>query len=95
MLAELEGMWSAYLGDADVTPNYIVALVPQSAEQDSAIASVLRSARKTPIHGGEVYVAGMYHSERYAEIIGHDYRALNIFTTVIRQPPPTHTMTAA
>ncbi|MSR21946.1 MAG: hypothetical protein EXR92_00040 [Gemmatimonadetes bacterium] len=88
MLAELEGMWDAYLDGTDAAPAYVVALVPQSKEQDHAIASVLRSARRTPIHGGEAYVAGTYHSERFAEIVGNDYRALNIFTTVIRLTTP-------
>ena len=95
MLAELEGMWNAYLDGADATPTFIVALVPQSSEQDHAIASVLRTARRTPIHGGEAYVAGRYHSEGFAEIVGRDYRALNIFTTVIRLTPATYSLPTA
>lgn len=87
MLAELDGMWHAYLEGAGSGPAFVVALVPQSQEQDEAIKTVLPDVGKTPISGGEAYVVGRYHSERYAEIVGRDYRALNIFTTVIRVEP--------
>ncbi len=84
VLGELEGMWNAYL-DADATvPSFGVAVVPQSPEQDQAIAGVIPNVGKTPVQGGEAYILGRYHSERYAEIMGQQYRDLGFFTTVVR-----------
>lgn len=88
MLEELDGMWAAYL-DRDVDPAlYGVAVVPQSPAQDRAIADVIPSVGKTPVEGGEAYVVGRYHSERYAEVMGGQYRDLGFFTTVVRVAEP-------
>lgn len=85
MLAELEGMIHAYLDDADEDPAlYSVVLVPQGPEQDQAIASVLPGLTRRELHGGQVYVAGSYHSFDFAEIVSTQYRALSFFTAVVR-----------
>jgi len=84
ILAELEGMWTAYL-DAEVeVPYFAVAVVPQSPDQDRAIADVIPNVGKAPVEGGEAYVVGRYHSERFAEVMGRQYRDLGFFTTVVR-----------
>lgn len=88
MLDELDGMWATYL-DRDVDPAlYGVAVVPQSPAQDRAIADVIPTVGKTPVEGGEAYVVGRYHSERYAEVMGGQYRDLGFFTTVVRVAEP-------
>jgi hypothetical protein len=84
VLGELEGMWNAYLDSEADTPLFGVAVVPQSPLQDRAIAEVIQNVGKTPVEGGEAYVVGRYHSERYAELMGRQYRELGFFTTVVR-----------
>ena len=83
ILDELDGMWSAYLDEDAEVPLYGVAVVPQSPEQDRAIAEVIPNVGKRPVKGGEAYVVGRYHSERYAEVMGRQYRDLGFFTTVV------------
>ena len=84
VLEELDGMWNAYL-DQDTDAGFFgVAVVPQSPAQDAAIAQVIPNVGKTPVQGGEAYVVGRYHSERYAEAMGGEYRDLGFFTTVVR-----------
>ena len=83
VLDELNGMWEAYLNEDVDVPLFGVAVVPQSPEQDRAIAEVIPNVGKTPVEGGEAYVVGKYHSERYAEVMGRQYRDLGFFTTVV------------
>jgi hypothetical protein len=85
MLSELDGMMAAYL-DAEErgASQYAVAIVPQSAEQDQAIAAVLPDMPKRRLHGGEVYYAGTYHSFDFAELVSTQYRALSFFVAVVR-----------
>jgi hypothetical protein len=86
VLSEVGGMLAAYVDrDAD-EPRYTVALVPQSEEQDLAIRSLLPDVVKRQVAGGTAFVVGRYFSARYAEIVGEQYRALNVFTTVLRLP---------
>lgn len=89
MLDELDGMWASYLDAETEVPVYGVAVVPQSPDQDRAIADVIPTVGKTPVEGGEAYVVGRYHSERYAEVMGKQYRDLGFFTTVVRVDPAT------
>jgi hypothetical protein len=84
VLEELDGMWNAYLDQDAETALFGVAVVPQSPTQDRAIAQVIPNVGKTPVQGGEAYVVGSYHSERYAEAMGGQYRDLGFFTTVVR-----------
>ncbi len=83
MLAELDGMWKAYLEGGAESSFFGVAVVPQSPEQDRAIAEVIPNVGKTFVEGGEAYIVGRYHSERYAEVMGRQYRDLGFFTTVV------------
>ena len=84
ILGELEGMWQAYLDAGAEMPLFGVAVVPQSPEQDRAISEVIPNVGKAPVEGGEAYVVGRYHSERYGELMGRQYRDLGFFTTVVR-----------
>ena len=84
ILGELEGMWSAYLNADAKVPYFGVAVVPQSPDQDRAISEVIPNVGKAPVEGGEAYVVGGYHSERYAEVMGRQFRDLGFFTTVVR-----------
>jgi hypothetical protein len=84
VLGELEGMWNAYLTAEADTPLFGVAVVPQSPDQDRAISDIIPNVGKTPAEGGEAYVVGRYHSERYAEVMGRQFRDLGFFTTVVR-----------
>jgi hypothetical protein len=83
MLEEITGMFSAYVDGGAQRPRFAVTLVPQSDEQDTAIRSVLPDLEKEPIAGGVAYVVGRFFSIRYAEMISHRYRSLNVFTTVL------------
>lgn len=85
VLNELDGMFNSYLDRDFEAPLYAIAIVPQDPEQDRAIASLLPGVEKRKVQGGHAYLTGTYHSERYAELAGEDYRALNFFTTVIRR----------
>ncbi|MDH3271754.1 MAG: hypothetical protein OEN56_10495 [Gemmatimonadota bacterium] len=84
MLAELSGMFDAYVSGSPERPRFEVALVPQSEEQDAAIRAVLPGVVKENVAGGSAYVVGRYFSERYAETVREQYQALNVFTTVLK-----------
>jgi hypothetical protein len=61
-----------------------VAVVPQSPEQENSIVGLLKDLKKEHIAGGWAYVSEPYYSERYAEIISAQYRALNVFSVVFK-----------
>jgi hypothetical protein len=87
VLEELEGMWNAYLGESAEDGEgslFGVAVVPQDTKQDEAIADIIPNVGKTSVAGGMAYVVGRYHSRRYAEVMGAQYRDLGFFTTVVR-----------
>jgi hypothetical protein len=84
ILGEIEGMFSEYLGRADLHERFAVALVPQSDLQDQAIRSFLPELEKEEIAGGTAYVVGRFFSNRYAEVVSQQYRSLNVFTSVLR-----------
>lgn len=86
VLSEVGGMLGAYVDGKADQPRFAVALVPQSEEQDLAIRSLLPGLSKEPVAGGSAYVVGRYFSDEYAEVVGAQYRALNVFTTVLQLP---------
>jgi len=86
VLEELEGMWGSYLDEDTHSAGaslFGVAIVPQDPRQDEAIADILPNVGKTSVAGGHAYVVGRYHSQRYAEVMGSQYRDLGFFTTVV------------
>lgn len=84
ILEELRGMFLDYAGDATPGVRFGVALVPQDPDQDRAIADLLPDVTRQRLEGGVAYVKGAYHSERYADLVAEQYRALQFFTTVVR-----------
>jgi hypothetical protein len=82
MLAELHGMFAQYLDEATDLEMQRVLLVPQSPEQDTAIASLFPNFRKEQIAGGSAYIAGQYYAVDYAAMICERYRTLGFFTVV-------------
>lgn len=86
MQEELAGMLNAYIDSGSGRPRFEVAVVPQTEEQDRAVRSVLEGIEREDVAGGSAYVVGRYYSEPYAELVGEQYRSLNVFTTVIRAP---------
>nr|MBC8147685.1 hypothetical protein [Bacteroidota bacterium] len=84
MLDELTGIIASYLSGESDSPIYKVAVVPQNTEQESAIETIIKDLHKTEIAGGYAYLSEPFFSERYAEVVCEKYRALNIFTVVIK-----------
>lgn len=82
VLAELQGMFAEHLGEAGGLMLYRVLIVPQSSEQDSAIASLFQGFTREQIAGGVAYTAGQYYSPEYAAMICERYRSLGFFTVV-------------
>jgi hypothetical protein len=83
VVTEVEGMLEAYLSGARTARPYAVALVPQSPDQDLAIATVLPGVEKTELQGGHAFLAGGYHSRDFAELVGDRFRGLGFFTVVV------------
>lgn len=83
IVSEVEGMLEAYLSGGAVDRPYAVALVPQSPEQESAVATVLPGVKKTRLQGGHAFLAGGFHSRDFAELVGERYRGLGFFTVVV------------
>lgn len=83
MLAELTGMFDHYLARKSGHAVFGVAVVPQSPEQDGAIAALLPTIPRRPVAGGEAYVVGSFFSNAFAEVVGEQYRGLGFFTAVV------------
>jgi TRAP transporter TAXI family solute receptor len=84
IIDELEGQIAEYLNKEDELEVYRVAVVPQSQEQDDAVSKLLNNLTKEKIAGGYAYLSEPYYSERYAEIISAQYRALHVFSVVVK-----------
>jgi len=86
ILGEVGGMLSSYVHGGAQRPGFAVVLVPQSDREDQAIQSVLPGMESEELAGGRAYVVGRYFSDSYAEMVTRQYHALNVFTTVLREP---------
>jgi TRAP transporter TAXI family solute receptor len=84
MLSELTGLIMKYLGKGSDVDVFMVAVVPQSPEQEAAVEELLKDLKKEHIAGGWAYTSEAYYSERYAGIISAQYRALNVFSVVFK-----------
>jgi len=82
MLSELTGLIMKYLGKGSEVDVFMVAVVPQSPEQEKAVENLLKELKKEYVAGGWAYISEAYYSERYASIISAQYRALNVFSIV-------------
>lgn len=83
MLAELTGMFDQYVLKVTGLAAFGVAVVPQSPQQDDAIAALLPGLARRSIAGGEAYVVGPYFSDSFAAVVGEQYRRLGFFSTVV------------
>jgi len=83
VLGELTGLLVEYLDHDKTAVPYQVLVVPQSAEQDSAIRALLPSASRVETSYGFAYLCGTYHSSDYAEMIRNRYRSLRLFALVV------------
>ena len=80
---ELKGMLNTYAGKHDMGFSmFDVVLVPQNEEQSEAIRKLLPRTKRLSYRGGEVFLAGSFHSKEYAEEISNKYIDLGIFTTL-------------
>jgi len=84
MMDELTGIISGYLSGESEVPIFKVAVVPQNTSQETAISTIIKDLHKTEIAGGYAYLSEAFYSEKYAEVVCEKYRALNIFTVVIK-----------
>jgi hypothetical protein len=83
VLGELNGLLVEYLDHDKSAIPYQILVVPQSAEQDSAIATLLPGASRIETGFGFAYLCGTYHSSDYAEMIRDRYRSLQLFAVVV------------
>jgi len=82
IVKELNGLLDIYLFDDGVQLAFAVLLVPQSREQDQAMASLFANFARVDTAGGVAYVAGRCASREFADVLCGKYRALNFFTVV-------------
>jgi CRP-like cAMP-binding protein len=83
VLSELNGLLAEYLDQDTVSIAYQVVVVPQSAEQETAIRTLLPAASRIETGFGYAYLCGTYHSQDYAELIRNRYRSLRLFALVV------------
>lgn len=84
IMDELEGLIAQYIDQDIELESYRVAVVPQSQEQDDAVSKLLKDLQREKVAGGYAYLSEPYYSERYAEIISGQYRAIHVFSVVIK-----------
>ena len=84
IMDELEGKIAEYLNKQDDLEVFRVAVVPQSQEQDDAVSKLFKDLQKEKIAGGYAYLTKSYYSERYAEMISAQYRAIQVFSVVVK-----------
>jgi TRAP transporter TAXI family solute receptor len=84
IMDELEGKIAEYLNKEEGLEVFKVAVVPQSQEQDEAVKQLLKDLSREKIAGGYAYLSQSYYSERYAEMISAQYRAIQVFSVVVK-----------
>lgn len=84
ILSELTGLIAEYIGEDIDSPIFKVAVVLQNDDQAAAINTFIKDLKKTEIAGGFAYLSEPFYSEKFAEVVCEKYRALNIFTVVIK-----------
>lgn len=80
ILEEVRELLRDYSDKKETRANCTVVVVPQSQDQDTAIAALLSDTEKTELAGGSGYKVGSYFSRNYAEMICEQYRTLGFFT---------------
>ena len=84
MLEELHGMLRDYTDDRGSPARHVVAVVPQDPDQDRALAALLPDLEKRSLEGGMAYPVGPFFSQRYANVVAEQYRAMKFFATVVQ-----------
>lgn len=83
VLEELTGMIKEYLHEDGDFSHFHVTVVPQNREQEEAIPTLLPDLQGRQMAGGFAYLAGPFYSQRYAEIMCNQFRALNFFSVYV------------
>ncbi|NEO39039.1 MAG: TerB family tellurite resistance protein [Moorea sp. SIOASIH] len=87
IVAELNGLFSRYLGERLDNEVYRVVIVPQTEQQEEVIETSLPELSRYSTKGGFAYQTNSFYSKQYAAIICDQYRSLNLisFVTTIDQ----------
>ncbi len=83
IVEELLGLINRYLDKHEEDNRFYIAIVPQDAEQETAIKSLITDTEKKKVAGGLAYVNGPYFSRKYSEILSEQYHALNCLAVVV------------
>lgn len=83
IVEELLGLINRYLDKHEEDNRYYIAIVPQDAEQETAIQALIADTKKKKVAGGLAYVNGPYFSRKYSEILSEQYHALNCLAVVV------------
>lgn len=87
ILAELNGLFSQYLGKKDDLEVYHIVVVPQNERQSGIIKARFPELSEYAVAEGSAYHSGAFYSKKYAEIVCNQYRELNLFGVVAASLP--------
>ena len=79
---EITGMIETYINDGQAQRSFGVVIVPQDEKGRAAIETLLPNVKPRAGWGGNVYLAGTFHSRGYAEMMSERYQGLSLFSTV-------------
>lgn len=80
--AELNGLFSQYLGEKLDSEVYRVIIVPQTQQQEEVIETSLPELSRYSTQGGFAYHTNSYYSKQYAQIICEQYQSFNLISLV-------------
>jgi len=78
---EILGILKKYIGQNEINV-YSIIIHPKTLEQENDILSRLSDAKVEFILGDRALLAGLFHTKRYAEVMGESYRSQGWFTVV-------------
>jgi hypothetical protein len=64
------------------TTSYAIVIHPKNQEQETAILTAMPEAKVEYLLGDRAFVAGIFHTRRYAELVSESYRQKGWFTVV-------------
>lgn len=82
MANELLGLIGSYISGSSAPKTFDVLIVPQKNEHHELIRQMMPDAKNVEISGGIAYSMGSFYSHKYAEMMCHQYRDVNLFTIV-------------
>ncbi len=87
ILEELSGIITDYTTDEKVTatPSFEVVVVPQTEHQIEAVTELLGAEATAATRSGSdsTYIAGKFHSEKYALEMTENYKELGLYAAVL------------